>query len=170
MFANPALDHRHDGLHCPGDVDFAFRIADGLYLLGQLGTKPMAGQAYDPQAVNRTVEVSGKPREQGVGPGTPAKEDHIDTASVVLIDKHPNVNAAFKCLCKFHRSIETGRDERSHCGCPRLVQPLVDRLIIRPSVEDGSVKLARCRASGGKLPISEMCTKHNRRLWLLQNF
>ena len=46
IFANPAFNHRRYRLRCPGDIDPAFGVADGLYLLGQLGAKPMAGQAH----------------------------------------------------------------------------------------------------------------------------
>ena len=129
-------------------------IADRLYLRGQFDTKPMTRQTYDSQAVNRTIQMSGEPCEERVGLGALAEESHVDPAAVILIDQHADVSTAFERFRQLHWGVETGRDKHSHRRSPRIVQPFVDRGVVRPPVEDGGLELACRGADRGEFPIA----------------
>src|SRR5205823_12071485 len=62
IFANPALDHRGDGLHGALDVDLAGGVAHRRYLIGKFGAKAVTGQADDAHAMNRALDLPQQPR------------------------------------------------------------------------------------------------------------
>ena len=58
----------------------------------------------------------------------------------------------------------------AHRRSPRIVQPFVDRWVVRSSVKDGGLELACRGADRREFPIAKMRTEHDRRLLLLQHF
>ena len=100
IFADPALDHRRNRLGRALHIDFARGVADRLYFIGQFGAKAVIGQADDPDAMYRALDLPQQSRKHRIGAGLAAEEGDLDAIGKILIDQHRDVLAVLQGLRK----------------------------------------------------------------------
>src|SRR5436305_13428230 len=98
IFPDPILDDRSDGLHRSLNIDLACGIARRFYFLRQLGAKSMTGQADDPHAMDRTLDLAQEPGQHWIGSRLAAEESNLDPIGKVLVDQHRDVLAVSERL------------------------------------------------------------------------
>ena len=136
MLANPALDHRGDGLHRALNIDAAFIIARQLERFSHFAPKSVSVRlANQADAPDRAFHMTREVRDQRIGLAGPPEEGHIDTAPVMLVDEHPDVLALLKPAGQTHRRRVTSGDQRAHAAGADLDDGITDRANAGRAVE-----------------------------------
>ena len=122
------------------------------------------GQADDPRAVNRAIDVPRQTGEEGVRFAAAPEEGHVHAVHVVLVDDHGDMAAGFEHAQQLERRVETGGNEGPHAAFADLDDRIADGGDIGLAVQHRRVETILGRNQCRQLPIREMGGEHQSRL------
>ena len=114
----------------------------------------MAGQTDRSGSVDRTLEVPGQARDHRIGLARAAEEDDIHAATVILVDQHADMHAAFECGRDRARRTDSGRNEGTHASRAHLAYRVGDLADVRHAIHHRIVEAEVPARQGRQFPIA----------------
>ena len=132
-------------------------LAAGVDRFGQVDAKAVpVGQAHDARAVNGTIDMACKARNEWVCLAGAAEEGDVHAVHVMLVDQHGDVAAGFEHAQQLERRVETGRDQRAHGAFADFDDRIARGADVGPTVEHSGVEVVLDRNQRRQFPIAEM--------------
>ena len=117
--------------------------------------------------MDRTFDLAGKAREQGIGFCRAAEEGHVDAARVILVDQHADMQAALQRVREPHRRIERGCDHLAHVDGADVLHGAVDGGDVRTAKQHRGLEPVGRRGQRRQFPVAEMGREDQRSLAVL---